>query len=297
MTATNQQIPIEQIFCDETENIRHNYGKLDELILSIKENNGNIQPIGVIKENGKFKVKYGFRRFRALKLAEIKEANCLIYDSVDEKEQFNLMYGENSGRKNLSWYEDALALEKKLKFEVDKKSEAKDKQAKKLEKSARSINRILESARIVGEFEVLREEKTRSAAARKFKLLKTLDQTIQDKLKNNEITLKKALTLVKKTEQRKNIDSGKLVIEELKAEVAHYKEKSSKITEEIKDLDKEKRLEAGIWLEAEVSLLIDGARTCEAFGKKDIEKRECIKCEKSTPNIKARCDFWHERNK
>ncbi len=77
---------------------------------SIREN-GIIQPICVRKKGAVYEIISGERRTRAAKLAGLSEVPCIIMDVDDEKAAV-LALIENIQRKDLSYFEEALAIEK-----------------------------------------------------------------------------------------------------------------------------------------------------------------------------------------
>ena len=109
MTRTNiiRNIPIENI----TANImqpRKDFGELQELSQSIIEK-GIIEPIIVRPVNGKFEIIAGERRYRASKLANLKEIPCIEHDVADD-EALELTIIENMQRKDLNIFESAYSL-------------------------------------------------------------------------------------------------------------------------------------------------------------------------------------------
>lgn len=81
--------------------------KIEELAESIKHN-GLLQPIIVRKYDGKYQIIAGERRFRACKVAGIKEVPCLI-TKYDDQQVDTLAIIENIQRENLSVIEEAKA--------------------------------------------------------------------------------------------------------------------------------------------------------------------------------------------
>lgn len=95
--VTNKQQP-RTVFDDE---------KIEELAKSIKEN-GLVQPIIVRKVDGNYQIVAGERRYRACKLANIKDIPCLI-TKYDNQEVATLAIIENIQREDLSVIEEAKA--------------------------------------------------------------------------------------------------------------------------------------------------------------------------------------------
>ncbi len=83
---------------------------LNSLAESIKEN-GMIQPICVRRSGALYEIISGERRTRAAKLAGLNEVPCIIM-SVDDEKSALMALIENIQRKDLSFFEEALAIEK-----------------------------------------------------------------------------------------------------------------------------------------------------------------------------------------
>lgn len=77
---------------------------------SIREN-GILQPVCVRKNGALYEIISGERRTRAAKLAGLSEIPCIVMEADDEKSAV-LALIENIQRKNLSYFEEALAIEK-----------------------------------------------------------------------------------------------------------------------------------------------------------------------------------------
>lgn len=83
-------------------------GELHQLSQSIKEN-GIIQPVCVRKTGVTYEIISGERRCRAAKLADMSEVPCIVMD-VDEERSAVLAIIENIQRSNLSFFEEAIAI-------------------------------------------------------------------------------------------------------------------------------------------------------------------------------------------
>ncbi|MGN1119743.1 MAG: ParB/RepB/Spo0J family partition protein [Oscillospiraceae bacterium] len=83
---------------------------LRQLSDSIKEN-GMLQPVCVRKNGALYEIISGERRTRAAKLAGLCEIPCIVMNVDDEKSAV-LALIENIQRKNLNYFEEALAIEK-----------------------------------------------------------------------------------------------------------------------------------------------------------------------------------------
>jgi len=106
-TIVIRNIPLEKL----TANIlqpRKDFGDLTELSESIKEK-GILEPVLVRPKDGKFEIVAGERRYRAAKLAGLKEIPCIEYD-VPDNEALELSIIENIQRKDLDIYEQSYSL-------------------------------------------------------------------------------------------------------------------------------------------------------------------------------------------
>lgn len=83
---------------------------LASLAESIKEN-GILQPVCVRRKGALYEIISGERRMRAAKLVGLTEIPCIIM-SVDDEQSAVLALIENIQRKDLSFFEEALAIEK-----------------------------------------------------------------------------------------------------------------------------------------------------------------------------------------
>lgn len=91
-----------------------NAAALESLSESIREN-GILQPICVRKFGALYEIISGERRTRAAKLAGLTEVPCIVM-SVDDEQSAVLALIENIQRKDLSYFEEALAIEKLISF-------------------------------------------------------------------------------------------------------------------------------------------------------------------------------------
>lgn len=88
--------------------------ELMALAESIREN-GILQPINVRRCGVNYEIVSGERRFRAAKICGLDEVPCIVIDADDEKSAV-LALIENIQRKDLSYFEEALAIERLIKF-------------------------------------------------------------------------------------------------------------------------------------------------------------------------------------
>jgi ParB family chromosome partitioning protein len=285
-----ENISVEKIDLIPSFNVRIEFGddETKDLKESIRTTDGNIQPILVCQKNDRFELISGERRLKALKDLGRATASCIVYDNLTDLQKSQLMYNENLGRKNLSWKEEVKAI-KKLKtlgFDISAETIAVHKNV-----SKGVAWNLLEALQAVEEFPELINEKTRRNCIERYKQIKKLEKEKQEGIKERKITIKEALTSDKIVRQR-NIET--MVIEELKQEVSHYKEKLGDIYGLIKQLDKIERLSQGVWLSEEIRQLIEAARSCETFGKLDEKDKECIECQKETSGNYAKCEFYRD---
>lgn len=84
------------------------------LAKSIKEN-GILQPICVRKNGAVYEIISGERRTRAAKIAGLHEVPCIVM-SVDDEQSAVLALIENIQRKDLSYFEEALGIEKLISY-------------------------------------------------------------------------------------------------------------------------------------------------------------------------------------
>lgn len=285
-----EKISLDKIDLIPSFNVRLEFGQSEskDLQESIKNTDGNIQPILVCKKGDRFELLSGERRYRALKEAGYTEALCIIYDDLSDLQKTQLMYNENLGRKNLSWKEEVRAV-KKLKtlgFDISAAVIARQKGIS--EATAWDLLKALEA---VEEFPDLIEEKSKKDCLKRFEQLKKLEREKQDSIKERKITIKQALTTARMI-NKKNLEL--MVVSELKEEVIHYKEKLKNIYKYIRKLDKLERLKNGVWLSNELKQLIEAARSCETFGQLDLSDPECKQCNKQTSEIYYKCEFYHD---
>ena len=104
-------IPISEIVRDE-EQPRKEFDTeaLEMLASSIKEH-GVLQPLVVVKEDGKYKIVAGERRWRASKLAGLKEVPAIVR-TLEAQERLEISIIENAQREDLNAIEMATAYAK-----------------------------------------------------------------------------------------------------------------------------------------------------------------------------------------
>ncbi len=106
-----KSLKLEEIFPDENQP-RHEFDPdaIDALAASIKEH-GVLQPIVVTKEDGKYKIVAGERRWRASKIAGLDKIPAIIR-SLDSQNRLELSIIENAQREDLNPIELATAYAK-----------------------------------------------------------------------------------------------------------------------------------------------------------------------------------------
>ncbi len=102
------ELPIDKIIPNQNQPRKSfNEESIGELAQSIK-NYGLIQPITVIKKNDNYEIVAGERRYRASKIAGLKNIPVIIKD-ISQKEKLAVSIIENIQRENLNSIEEALA--------------------------------------------------------------------------------------------------------------------------------------------------------------------------------------------
>lgn len=117
-----KELKIEDIIRDEDQPRREfNKEAIEALAASIKEH-GVLQPIVVTKEEGKYKIVAGERRWRASKIAGLKKIPAIIR-SLDSQNRLELSIIENAQREDLNAIELATAYAKlKTQFNLTPKT-------------------------------------------------------------------------------------------------------------------------------------------------------------------------------
>lgn len=106
-----KELKLDDIVRDEDQPRREfNQEALDALAASIKEH-GVLQPIVVTKEDGKYKIVAGERRWRAAKIAGLEKIPAIIR-SLDSQNRLELSIIENAQREDLNAIELATAYAK-----------------------------------------------------------------------------------------------------------------------------------------------------------------------------------------
>ncbi len=135
-TSIIRKIPVERIVPNLMQP-RKDFGNIDELARSIGEK-GILEPILVRAKDGKFEIIAGERRFRAAKLAGLREIPSIEFE-IPDNEALELSIIENIQRKDLNVYEQAYS----LKSLSDIYGYTHEEIAKKLGKSRVTISELL----------------------------------------------------------------------------------------------------------------------------------------------------------
>lgn len=95
---------------------RTNFDQSDiETLASSIAENGILQPLTVRRLGSKYELIAGERRLRAAKFCNMDTVPCIVYD-IDQRESAILALVENIQREDLSFFDEALAIEKLIKF-------------------------------------------------------------------------------------------------------------------------------------------------------------------------------------
>ncbi len=106
-----KNIPISEIIRDEDQPRKEfSVEALEALASSIKEH-GVLQPLVVVREEGKYKIVAGERRWRASKLAGLKEVPAIVR-TLEAQERLEISIIENAQREDLNAIEMATAYAK-----------------------------------------------------------------------------------------------------------------------------------------------------------------------------------------
>jgi ParB family chromosome partitioning protein len=99
-------ISLKQIEVREQVRTKFNDDSLRELAENIKVN-GLIQPLVLHREDNKFVLICGERRFRAMSLIEMPEAPCFILENKTKEELMAIQFSENQAREDLHYIDQA----------------------------------------------------------------------------------------------------------------------------------------------------------------------------------------------
>jgi ParB family chromosome partitioning protein len=281
-----EKIPINLIDIIAYFNVREDFGKREtkDLEESLKITKGNIQPIIVCKKNNRYELIAGERRIRALKETGKTEVLGLVYEEeLTELQKTQLMFNENMGRKYFTWKEELKAL-KRLQmngFKINSTLLVNKRYTK------QRIWDLLEAFKAVEEFPELLNETTRRNCLTKYRIKKREEKGF---ISVKKITIKEIVNANTKAKNKSN----SIVIEELKEELAYYKNKSENLYNIIKIQNVIERISNGIWLSSEVKQMIKASKTCEKFGMLDKTNSKCKKCKNHSYDIFSKCEFYKD---
>lgn len=142
--VVGRHLPLDQIF-PNPDQPRKDMGDIESLTLSIKEQ-GVLEPILVNKEDQRYRIISGERRFRASTAAGLETIPCVI-KNLDENQILEIALVENLQRKDLHPFEEADGLQVLLK----KFNYTHEHIAKKIGKSRSSVTEILTLANLPDE--------------------------------------------------------------------------------------------------------------------------------------------------
>lgn len=182
--------------------------KLEALADSISEH-GLVSPILVTPtKNGTYKIVAGERRWRASKLAGLREIPCLIKD-FDEQKVSELALVENLQRDDLNPVEEAEG----YRYLLETFSLTQDEIAKKVGKSRSAVANSLRLNNLCDEVkELLRDNKLTQGHAR---ALLTLDKGLQieyaEKIISEDLNVRQAEALAQKSQTQKKTSQTKSI--------------------------------------------------------------------------------------
>lgn len=99
-------IPLADIEVRDQVRTKFNDESLRELAENIKVN-GLIQPLVLHREDNKFVLICGERRFRAMSLIDMKDAPCFILENKSKEELMAIQFSENQAREELHYIDQA----------------------------------------------------------------------------------------------------------------------------------------------------------------------------------------------
>ena len=104
--AKLQEVPLKSIVVKEQVRTKFNESSIRELAANI-EANGLIQPLVVHRENKKFVLICGERRYRAMTSIDIEAAPCFVLEDKTSDELMAIQFSENSSREALHYIDKA----------------------------------------------------------------------------------------------------------------------------------------------------------------------------------------------
>ncbi len=191
-------VPQEEIFPNPNQpRQRFDFDELEGLAQSIRQN-GIIQPIAVrINDKGQYELISGERRLRASRLVGITRIPCIIMEANDSKSALFALI-ENIQRTDLSFFEEALAIEKL----INDYGMSRDEVCKKLGKAAPTISNKLRLLRLPEEIRLkIVQENLTERHARTLLRLATLSQ------------VERALSII--AEKRLNVTESEKLVDQI----------------------------------------------------------------------------------
>lgn len=171
-----RELDIEEIVADPQQ---HRKTFHDETIAELAESikiHGVIQPLIVRKENGKYKIVAGERRYRASKIAGLKKLPVIIRDDISDRDAAEIALIENLQREDLNPVDEALGYEKLIADFGITQEEAADRVGKSRSAVTNTL-RLLKLPKAV--LEKLREGAISAGHARALLPLKNEDDLIE----------------------------------------------------------------------------------------------------------------------
>ena len=104
--AKLQEVQLKSIVVKEQVRTKFNESSIRELAANI-EANGLIQPLVVHRENNKFVLICGERRYRAMSSIDIEAAPCFVLENKTSDELMAIQFSENSSREALHYIDKA----------------------------------------------------------------------------------------------------------------------------------------------------------------------------------------------
>lgn len=158
--------------------------------------NGILQPLSVRKIGDKYELIAGERRLRAAKMCELTSVPCIIYEMSDRNSAI-LALVENIQRQNLSFFDEAAAIEKLITYYGLTQEEA----ASKLGKAQSTIANKLRLLRITSEErEIIAQNNLTERHSRALLRLGSAEDRlfILEKIIKNNLNVEKTETLIDK---------------------------------------------------------------------------------------------------
>ena len=168
-------------------------GDISSLAESI-EQNGILQPLTVRRYSDKFELIAGERRLRAAKMCNMDAVPCIVYD-ISQRESAILALVENIQREDLSYFDEASAIEKLIKYYGMTQEDA----AAKLGKAQSTIANKLRLLRLTDEERIIivQNELTERHARALLKLGSAEDRLIiLEKVIHNKLNVERTEALI-----------------------------------------------------------------------------------------------------